>query len=100
MRLTEATVCSDSILSDVLEELNNINQYFRVLFYVIVYNQAKWMTPLWKIQKIFQKFFLFWGWVEKSPPWKLKAFWGRYFGGPENFRHFGQGTAPTHKPQS
>ena len=31
MRLTEATVCSDSILSDVLEELNNINQYFRVL---------------------------------------------------------------------
>ena len=38
MSLTEATVCSDSILSDVLEELNNINQYFRVLFYVIVYN--------------------------------------------------------------
>ena len=38
MRLTKATVCSDSILSYVLEELNNINQYFRVLFYVIVYN--------------------------------------------------------------
>ena len=38
MRFTEATVCLDSILSDVLEELKNINQYFRVLFYVIVYN--------------------------------------------------------------
>ena len=38
MRLTEATVCSVSILSDVLEELNNINQYFRVLFYAILYN--------------------------------------------------------------
>ena len=68
MRLTEATVCSDSILSDVLEELNNINQYFRVLFYVIRYNRVKWMAPLWKIQKIFQKIFLFWGWVKKKAP--------------------------------
>ena len=68
MRLTEATVCSDSILSDVLEEFNNINQYFRVLFYAMPYNRAKWMTSLWKIQKIFQKIFLFWGWVGKRPP--------------------------------
>ena len=60
MRLTEATVCSDSILSDVLEELNKINQYFRVLFHAILYNRVKWTTPLWKIQKIFQKIFLFW----------------------------------------
>lgn len=92
MRLTEATVCSDSILSDVLEELNNINQYFRVLFYVILYNRAKWMTPLWKIQKFSRKFFLFWGWVEKRPP-PLLGILGF-------LRHFGQQTAPTYKPQS
>ena len=35
MRFTEATVCSDSILSDVLEELNKINQYFRGLILYI-----------------------------------------------------------------
>ena len=69
MRLTEATVCLDSILSDVLEELNNINQYFRVLFYAMPYNRAKWMTSLWKIQKKFPEFFFYFGggW-EKGPP--------------------------------
>lgn len=68
MRFTEATVCSDSILSDVLEELKNINQYFRVLFYVILYNQAKWMTSLWKIQKFFRKNFFILGVGGKKPP--------------------------------
>ena len=91
MRLTEATVCSDSILSDVLEEFNNINQYFRVLFYAMPYNRAKWMPPLWKIQKIFQKIFLFWEWVGKSPPpLGILGF----------LRHFGQQTVATQKPQS
>ena len=60
------------------------------------------MTPLWKIQKFSGKFFFIWGWVEKRPPplGELKAFWGRYFGGPENFRHFGQQTVATQKPHS
>ena len=73
MRLTEATVCSDSILSDVLEELNNINQYFRVLFYAMPYNRAKWMTSLWKIQKKFQKIFFILGVGGKKapPPWEF-----------------------------
>lgn len=91
MRLTEATVCSDSILSDVLEELNNINQYFRVLFYAILYNRAKWMTPLWKIQKFSGIFFFILGvGGKKTPPLEILGF----------LRHFGQRTAPTHKPQS
>ena len=73
MRLTEATVCSDSILSDVLEELNNINQYFRVLFYAMPYNREKWMTSLWKIQKNFQKIFFILGVGGKKapPPWEF-----------------------------
>ena len=72
MRLTEATVCSDSILSDVLEEFNNINQYFRVLFYAMPYNRAKWMTSLWKIQKFSRKFFYFGGgWEKGPPPWEF-----------------------------
>lgn len=89
MRLTEATVCSDSILSDVLEELNNINQYFRVLFYVILYNRAKWMTPLWKIQKFFRNFFFYFGggWKKDPPPLGILGF----------LRHFGQRTVATHK---
>ena len=38
---------------------------------------------------------------KKTPPLgELKAFWGRYFGGPENFRHFGQQTVATQKPHS
>lgn len=68
MRLTEATVCSDSILSDVLEEFNNINQYFRVLFYAMPYNRAKWMTPLWKIQKFSGNFFILGVSGKKTPP--------------------------------
>ena len=60
------------------------------------------MTPLWKIQKFSGIFFLFWGGRKKDPLplGELKAFWGRYFGGPENFRHFGQQTVATQKPQS
>ena len=61
------------------------------------------MTPLWKIQKFSGKFLFILGVGGKktpSPLGKLKAFWGRYFGGPENFRHFGQQTVATHKPQS
>ena len=88
MRLTEATVCSDSILSDVLEELNNINQYFRVLFYAMPYNRAKWMTSLWKIQKNFQKIFFILGvGGKKAPPLGILGF----------LRHFGQETVAAQK---
>ena len=68
MRLTEATVCSDSILSDVLEELNNINQYFRVLFYILLYNRAKWVTPCGKSKNFPEFFFYFGGGWKKDPP--------------------------------
>ena len=73
MRLTEATVCSDSILSDVLEELNKINQYFRVLFYAMPYNRAKWMPPpCGKSKKFSRKFFYFGGgWEKGPPPWEF-----------------------------
>ena len=58
--------------------------------------------PLVENPKFFPEFFFIWGWVEKRPPplGELKAFWGRYFGGPENFRHFGQQTVATQKAQS
>ena len=60
------------------------------------------MTPLWKIQKFSGKIFFYLGVGEKKTPplGELKAFWGRYFGGPENFRHFGQQTVATQKPHS
>ena len=60
------------------------------------------MAPLWKIQKFSGTFFFILGvGGKKTPPLgELKAFWGRYFGGPENFRHFGQQTVATQKAQS
>ena len=58
--------------------------------------------PLVENPKIFWKIFFILGvGGKKTPPLgELKAFWGRHFGGPENFRHFGQQTVATHKPQS
>ena len=50
------------------------------------------MTPLWKIQKFSGKFFFYFGggWKKDPPPLEILGF----------LRHFGQRTAPTHKPQS
>ena len=58
--------------------------------------------PLVENPKIFWNFFFILGvGGKKTPPLgELKAFWGRYFGGPENFRHFGQQTVATQKAQS
>lgn len=59
--------------------------------------------PLLENPKNFQKIFFILGVGGKKTPLplgELKAFWGRYFGGPENFRHFGQQTVATQKPQS
>ena len=58
--------------------------------------------PLVENPKIFRKNFFYLGvGGKKTPPLgELKAFWGRYFGGPENFRHFGQQTVATQKPHS
>lgn len=60
------------------------------------------MPPLVENPKIFWKIFFILGvGGKKTPPLgELKAFWERYFGGPENFRHFGQQTVPTQKAQS
>ena len=59
--------------------------------------------PLVEIQKFFWNFFFCFGGGWKKDPLpsffmgELKAFWGRALGGIENFGHFGQATAPTHK---
>ena len=46
------------------------------------------MTPLWKIQKIFQKIFFILGvGGKKTPPLEILGF----------LRHFGQGTVATQK---
>ena len=60
------------------------------------------MNPLWKFKNFSGIFFCFGGGWKKDPlpsffMGELKAFWGRALGGPENFGHFGQATAPTHK---
>ena len=57
--------------------------------------------PCGKSKNFLENFFILGVGGKKTPPLgELKAFWGRYFGGPENFRHFGQQTVATHKPQS
>ena len=58
--------------------------------------------PLVENPKIFRKIFFILGVGGKKtpPPWGIEGILGKVFWGPENFRHFGQQTVATQKPQS
>lgn len=59
------------------------------------------MPPLVENPKIFWKIFFILGvGGKKTPPWGIEDILGKVFWGPENFRHFGQQTVATQKPQS
>ena len=88
MRFTEATVCSDSILSDVLEELNKINQYFRVLSLCHTLYLSEMDVPLVENPKNFpENFFILGVSGKKPPPLEILGF----------LRHFGQETVAAQK---
>ena len=88
-----------TIYFDPEGKTNTFGAYFMYYFCII---DKKRMAPCGKSKNFPENFFYFGGGWKKDPLplGELKTFWGRYFGGPENFRHFGQQTVATQKPQS